>query len=211
MLKPILEIRDASITFGDDTLFSEFNLKLHAGELFSLTGESGRGKTSLLKAVLGFLPLSSGTILIDGTVVSPNTITQTRQYTSWIPQELAIPTEWVKEMVEIPFRLRANRNIKFNKETLLCYFEELGLSNELYDRRLIEISGGQRQRIMIAVTALLRRPLMLIDEPTSALDEESVGRVTSFLNRRKAEGVAILAVTHDSYFSAHSDQKYTLI
>ncbi len=210
MSHPILHIEDASISFGFGDLFTDFNLELYPRELCSLTGESGKGKTTLLRAILGFQPLQHGKIWVNGIEVTADNLSKTRKYSSWIPQELAIPTEWVKEMIHTPFNLKNNKHIKFSKDKLLEYFEELGLSSELYNRRLIEISGGQRQRIMIATTALLAKPLMIIDEPTSALDHESVIRVVNFLKKRKKEGVGILVVTHDAYFAQECDRQLSL-
>lgn len=210
MSKPILHIEDACISFGNGNLFKSFSTSLYAGELCCLTGESGKGKTTLLKAILGFIPLNAGKIWVNDIEVTLNNLAEVRKYTSWIPQELALPSEWVSDMVQVPFTLKNNRHIKFSKTRLLSYFKELGLDPVLYDRRLIEISGGQRQRIMIAVTAMLEKPLMIIDEPTSALDRESVVKVIEFLNKRKAEGIAILSVTHDKYFASACNKHFVL-
>ena len=73
-------------------------------------------------------------------------------------------------MVRLPFELKANKNNPFSKKMLFDCFAELGLDEELYNKRVGEVSGGQRQRIMIAVAALLKKPLIIVDEPTSALD-----------------------------------------
>ena len=59
------------------------------------------------------------------------------------------------------------------------------------------MSGGQRQRIMLAVAAMLNKPLIIIDEPTSALDADSTGRVLSFFRRQAERGTTVLAVSHD--------------
>ena len=81
--------------------------------------------------------------------------------------------EWVKEMVALPFDLKINRSAPFSEERLYDYFDELGLEHDLYAKRVNEVSGGQRQRIMLAVAAMLNKPLIIIDEPTSALDTGS--------------------------------------
>ena len=197
----MLHIEDASISYGHGALFSNLNLDLNAGDMFCITGESGKGKTSLLNAVLGFVPLTVGKIEVSGLLLNRENIDSLRKCIAWIPQELSIPCEWVLEMVQLPFKLRANRTIKFSKEILLAYFDALGLEHDLLKRRVTEISGGQRQRIMIAVTAMLNKPLMIIDEPTSALDATSVDKVICFLKEQTQKGTAILAVTHDPVFA----------
>lgn len=198
----MLQIENASIAYGDRVVFSGFNLDLGRGEIAGISGPSGCGKTSLLNAVLGFIPLREGRITVNGTLLGIHTIDQIRKYTAWIPQELALPQEWVKEMVRLPFDLKANRQVPFPEERLLACFEELGLERGLYDKRVNEISGGQRQRVMIAVAAMMDKPLMIVDEPTSALDAEATGRVVAFLHRQTEKGSTILAVSHDETFAA---------
>ena len=70
------------------------------------------------------------------------------------------------------------------------------------DPAAAEVSGGQRQRIMLAVAAMLNKPLIIIDEPTSALDADSTGRVLSFFRRQAERGTAVLAVSHDKDFAS---------
>ncbi len=198
----MLQIENASVAYGDRVLFSGFNLELGRGEMASISGASGCGKTSLLNAVLGFVPLHEGRITINGMLLGKNTVDHIRRHTAWIPQELALPSEWVKEMVRLPFDLKANRGTPFSEERLFACFERLGLERGLYEKRVNEISGGQRQRMMIAVAALMDKPLMVVDEPTSALDAEATGRVLAFLHRQARKGSAILAVSHDEAFTA---------
>lgn len=198
----MLQIENASIAYGDRVLFSGFNLELHGGEMASISGPSGCGKTSLLNAVLGFIPLREGSITVNGILLGKSTIDHIRKHTAWIPQELALPSEWVKEMVKIPFELKANRVAPFSEERLLICFEELGLERGLYEKRVNEISGGQRQRMMIAVAAMMNKPLMVVDEPTSALDAEATGKVLAFLHRQTEKGSAVLAVSHDEVFTS---------
>lgn len=203
----MLHIDNASIAYGSQKLFSHFNLRLHPGEIASISGPSGCGKTSLLNAVLGFIPLQEGHITVNGIRSSQTTVDQIRRYTAWLPQELALPHEWVREMVQLPFDLKINRNVPFSKKRLFGYFQELGLEEDLYDKRVSQISGGQRQRIMIAVAVMLSKPLIVVDEPTSALDAGSAGRVLEFFKKQVANGTAVLAVSHDELFAEGCQQQ----
>lgn len=206
----MIDIENISISFGSLTLFKGLNLHVHRGESICICGGSGSGKTSLLKAVLGFIPLSEGSISVDGTLLTHKTVDCIRRKIAWIPQELSLPSEWVSEMVRMPFELKANREAGFKKELLMDYFRLLGLEKELYDKRVNEISGGQRQRIMLAVTALLNKPLLVVDEPTSALDPDSCTRVISFFKSLCGKGMTILSVSHDKQFAAGCDHVFTL-
>ena len=125
----MLQIEDASIAYGNDVLFSNFNLQLERGEIASISGSSGCGKTSLLNAILGFTPLKEGRITVNDIVSDKNSIDLIRKQIAWIPQELALPLEWVKDMVQLPFSLKANRATPFSERQLFNCFEELGLEN----------------------------------------------------------------------------------
>ena len=198
----MLHINNACIAFGTEVLFSGFEMKLEKGETACIVGQSGCGKTSLLNAVMGFVPLYEGTIKVGGTLLDKSTIDLVRRQIAWIPQELALPFEWVKEMVSLPFELKVNRSVTFSEERLFMCFDELGLEHELYFKRVNEVSGGQRQRIMLAVAALLNKPLIVIDEPTSALDTGSTDKVLAFFRRQAEKGAAVLAVSHDKDFAS---------
>lgn len=209
-LDAMVNIENISISFGNLTLFRELDLQVCCGESVCICGGSGSGKTSLLKAILGFVPLSEGTIKVDGMVLTPKTVDHIRKKIAWFPQELSLPSEWVSEMVRMPFELKANREAGFSKERLMEYFISLGLEAELYDKRVNEVSGGQRQRIMLAVTALLDKLLLIVDEPTSALDPESCLRVINFFKSLCSKGMTILSVSHDKQFASGCDKVFTL-
>ena len=121
-------------------------------------------------------------------------------------QELALPLEWVKDMVQLPFGLKANRGTPFSETRLFACFEDLGLEQELYYKRVNEISGGQRQRMMIAVASMIGKPLTIVDEPTSALDSGSAEKVLSFFRRQTEKGNTILTVSHDKRFANGCDR-----
>lgn len=197
----MLHINNACIAFGSEVLFSGFNMQLNKGETTCIVGQSGCGKTSLLNAMMGFVPLKEGTIHIGGTLLDKSTIDVVRRQIAWIPQELALPFEWVRELVALPLDLKVNCSIPFSEERLYTCFDELGLEHEIYLKRVNEVSVGQRQRIMLAVAAMLDKPLIIIDEPTSALDAGSTDKVLSFFRRQAEKGAAVLAVSHDKDFA----------
>ena len=198
----MLHINNDCIAFGTEVLFSGLNLNLERGKTACIVGQSGCGKTSLLNAVMGFVPLKEGTIKVGDTLLDKSTIDIIRRQIAWIPQELALPFEWVKVLVALPFDLKVNRSVPFSEERLYEYFDDLGLEHDLYTKRVNEVSGGQRQRIMLAVAAMLNKPLIIIDEPTSALDAGSTDKVLAFFRRQAEKGAAVLAVSHDKDFAS---------
>ena len=124
----MLHINNACIAFGTEVLFSGFEMKLEKGETACIVGQSGCGKTSLLNAVMGFVPLYEGTIKVGGTLLDKSTIDLVRRQIAWIPQELALPFEWVKEMVSLPFELKVTVPFLFRKKGFLCVLTSWGWS-----------------------------------------------------------------------------------
>lgn len=202
----MIKIENLSVEFDGKFLFNSLSLDIADGEMVCICGGSGSGKTSLLKLMLGFLPMQKGRIVMNGRELNAENAEAIRHDIGWIPQELSLPCEWVSEMVYMPFQLKANRKSLFNKSLLLDKFQQLGLDDILYEKRVSEVSGGQRQRIMIAVTALLKKKIMILDEPTSALDQESCRKVIDFLNNIKKSGVTIMVVSHDRQLASACDR-----
>ncbi|MGL5273120.1 MAG: ABC transporter ATP-binding protein [Phocaeicola sp.] len=203
----MIKVNRLSINQGCHTLFRNLSFGLSAGESICICGESGSGKSSLLKALAGFIPISEGTILIDGLQLNEQCIDDIRKIIAWVPQELSLPIEWVSDMVRLPFQLAANKDAPFDEKILFSHFKELGLSEGIYHKRVNEISGGERQRIMLSVTAMLQKKIVLVDEPTSALDAQSTQLVINFFQRLcKEKGMAIVVVSHDECLTNSCNQ-----
>lgn len=206
----MIYVDNASIVYDNQIVFTDFTMHISKGTVACITGESGKGKSSLLNALMGFVSLSEGDIRIDDIHLTSSSIERIRTLIAWLPQELALPAEWVSEMIDIPFQLKTNGNRTCDKTQLFELFKELGLEESLYGKRVQEISGGQRQRIMLAVSVLLNKKVLIVDEPTSALDPQSVQRVIGFLRRLCNNGLTVLAVSHDERFIDSCDVVYKL-
>ncbi|MBO5024607.1 MAG: ATP-binding cassette domain-containing protein [Bacteroidaceae bacterium] len=198
----MLRIRNLSLSYGAQNVFRDVTFDVHRGEIVCVCGESGCGKSSMLKSVLGFVD-AEGDIQVDGIRLAETTVDEVRRCIAYIPQELSLPYETVEEMVRSPFALHTNRHIVFSEEKLMSDWRMLGLSGDLMSKRATEISGGQRQRIMLSVAGLLGKRLLLADEPTSALDEDSTLLVLDYFKMlAKERGIAVLLVSHSPIIMA---------
>ena len=198
----MIEFDNITFIYDNKPLMQHFSCCISSGEKVVLYGPSGHGKSTLLASVAGFVLPDEGSIRINGKILDSVAIQQIRRITAWLPQEFTLPFETVEELIAAPFRLKINQPSRPTRETILNHFARLGLEPELYEKRSIEISGGQRQRIMLAVAALLNKPLIVIDEPTSALDTGSTDKVLAFFRRQAEKGAAVLAVSHDKDFAS---------
>ena len=202
----ILKVNNLNVAYNNHIVIRDFSMQLRRGEMIAITGASGSGKSSLLRALMGFVPLTSGEIIFDGAQMHKGQMEKLRRQTAFLPQDLSFPCEWVSEVLETPFLFKNNKNTTVTKEMWHETFECVGLDNRIMDKRLNEISGGQRQRMLFAVIAMLDKELILLDEPTSSLDSESATLVTKFIKDMCKRGKTVLAVTHDKHFAEECDR-----
>ena len=195
----MLHIEHLVLNVGGHLLLEPgFDMRVEAGQTACLQGESGCGKTSLLKACIGLVDVAQGSIVVDGLRMNAATLTELRRRVAYLPQELALPAETVKEMVEMPFALAANEARRYALKQLPDELERLGLTADLLERRTASLSGGQRQRIMLCVAVLLGKQLLLLDEPTRALDPDAARIVCEYISAYcRRTGAAALMVSHD--------------
>lgn len=201
----MLEIKNASVNIGDVTLFDHLSFSVSDGQMLCLTGDSGCGKTTLLRAILGFQPLNGGHVSIDGELLTPSSAEEFRKFMAYVPQDLNFPIETVDELVKLPFGLKVNSAVKFSKEKLLEEWHKLELAPELYDKKVSELSGGQRQRIVISLCGMLGKSIILADEPTAALDAHASMLVYDYLRNIAANGVTVVVVSHNEQFAEKCD------
>lgn len=205
-----LSLSDASLAFGDKTLFSGFNLQVDRGQLVGITGESGCGKTSLLRAILGFVPLTTGSVEVCGLPLDAHHIHAIRQQTAYVPQELQPTASTGQDLIKLTHELTANLP-HAKREACEALMSSLGLDPSLLGLSASKLSGGQRQRLLLAAALSLPKPLLLLDEPSSALDEESTQRVgLALLRACHDDNRSALVVSHDPVLLAFCDKTITL-
>ena len=191
-------MKRATLAFGDRVLFRDLSFDLLPGQILGVAGESGVGKTSLLRLVLGFVPLTAGSVEVCGQPLNERNIDSIRRLTAYVPQELQPLAATGRDLIALTHNLAANRAAEgaaaMSIPTLLA---ALGLDDSVLELQASKLSGGQRQRILLAAALALPKPLILLDEPTSALDAESARLVIDVLRRICAEqGRAALVVSH---------------
>lgn len=206
----MLEVKNLSLTLGGKQLFEKLSFSVSDGEMLCITGVSGCGKTSLLNAVMGFLPVDGGFISIDGEQVTADSASAFRKMMSYVPQDLSFPCIKVEEMVNLPFSLHASTGSDTSKKRMMEEWQRLDLEEELYNKNVSEISGGQRQRMLIATARMLDRKIMIVDEPTSALDDNTSMIVADYLTDAARSGAIVLAVSHNAAFAARCNKTIAL-
>lgn len=193
----MLSLSDIAIQFGDNRVVSGVDLSLQKGELGSLLGASGSGKTSILKAIAGFKELANGEILLRDQVVSSPTslVPPENRNIGMMFQDLALfPHLNVKENVAFGLRNLTKELQQKKVQEMLTLVSLEGFEN----REIYELSGGQQQRIALARALAPEPSLLLLDEPFSSLDTELRTQLTKQIRViLKEQGVTALLVTHD--------------
>ena len=190
-MEDFILIDQVSYSFGQQELLKNVSLSMEKACSYALIGKSGSGKTTLLNLIAGFKQPNSGTIKMNGTL-----ITGPRRETAFLFQELGLfPWQTVEEAVTMPLKLLGQKQGRENAVDELLTHMRLQPHRNKYPG---ELSGGERQRVALARTLISEPELLMMDEPTSALDamtkEELQGLILSEQQRRKS---TLLFVTHD--------------
>jgi len=188
---PSLSVEGVEVRYGARVAVAGVWLELGAGEMLGLVGESGCGKTSLARAIVGLEPLRAGRVLLDGAPLPRGRV----QLVFQDPESALSPRLTVGQTLAEPLRLAGVRD---RRERVAELLELVGLPAAFAERPPRALSGGQRQRVGIA-RALASEPSVLVcDEPVSALDASVRAQVMNvLLDLRDRLGLSCLFISHD--------------
>lgn len=194
--KNAVEIKNAWFRYGKEEpyILEELSLSVRKGEIFSLLGGNGTGKSTLLRCIAGFLPLIRGKIFLHGRhVKSCGKKELFHHFLGMLPQDpsvLFLKDTVLEDLMEVTGKDEAEQ-----------MSERLGFS-ALLGRHPYDLSGGERQKAALAKVLLLQPEILLLDEPTKSMDAYYKKEFGNFLRALKAEGKTILMVSHDIEFCA---------
>lgn len=188
-------------------VFRNISFQVKAGECLVLTGASGTGKSTLLRAIYANYLVQSGTINIrhenkwvDLASASPHEVLNIRKKTlGYVSQFLrVIPRISAIDLVCEPLLVQG-KLIKPAKAQAKKLLNKLSIPESLWDLPPATFSGGEQQRVNIARTLIQDYPILLLDEPTASLDEKNRDAVIELINEARNQGTAVVGIFHDKY------------
>ena len=191
----ILKIEDLTLSYTNQEVLKNINLELSKGERVSILGESGSGKSSLLRCIAGFEPVNNGKIFVKNKLVSSKNfmIPTEKRNVGMVAQEKALfPHLTVKK--NISFGIEKKKH----KDEVITELTKLFKITNLLDKLPRQISGGEQQRVAFARSLAPSPNLLMLDEPFNALDNKLKQELYYELDKifQKQE-LSILLVTHD--------------
>lgn len=189
-----LALETATARLGGRTVLDGVSLAVGSGQLVALLGPNGAGKSSVIRALAGLLPLSSGRALLGGADATTLSSRERAGRAAYLPQERRIA--WNLPAVEVaalgaPF-LQAGEALERARRALA----EVEAAH-LADRGVAEMSGGERARVLLARALATEAAALMVDEPIAGLDPEAQLMVLERLRARAGAGQAVLASLHD--------------
>jgi ABC-type dipeptide/oligopeptide/nickel transport system ATPase subunit len=192
-----LSLQNLDIFYGRTQITQAINLEIEEGESFALVGESGCGKSTVLKAIAGLAPEWTGSITAFGEPRGhglDQSFSKICQMVFQDPYGSLHPRKTVDAILSEPLSIHGVGNQNERVEDVLV---SVGLDRKFRFRFPHQLSGGQRQRVAIARALVLEPKLLLLDEPTSALDVSVQAEILNLLKRlRREQSLTFLMVTH---------------
>lgn len=204
MTETILEIKNLKKSYGENQVLKDISLTVHQGEVISIIGSSGSGKSTFLRSINLLETPTGGQIFYRGkNVLDENyDLTHYREKLGMVFQSfnlfenLNVLENTIVAQTTVLKKERSEAE-KIAKENL----NKVGMGEQYWQAKPKQLSGGQKQRVAIARALSMNPDAILFDEPTSALDPEMVGEVLKIMKELAQEGLTMIVVTHEMEFA----------
>jgi phospholipid/cholesterol/gamma-HCH transport system ATP-binding protein len=200
--RPLVQLERMSVDFGRQHVLRDIDLTIPRGQTLAVIGESGCGKTVLLKSIIGLLRPTHGAVRFDGlnlAEASEAELTRQRTRFGFLFQQAALfDSMTIAQNISFPLRQHAAKSADEIREIVLARVAEVGLPEAVLLKKPAELSGGMRKRVGLARALAMEPEIMLYDEPTTGLDPIMSDVINELiLSTRQRHPVTSIVVTHD--------------
>ena len=190
-----IEVNNLTKHFEQRVIFEKLSFLVKKGEKVTITGASGKGKTTLLRLLAGIIAPDEGSISFNNKEFNSQNARAIRQQIAYLPQGIDL---MVSNGVELAQLLQIEPKLAFP------YLEKLLLSTNIMQQPFAEISGGEKQRMLISLILSLQRPILLLDEPTSALDKNSSEKLIDLIWSNP--NITMISTSHNPEWEKRCEQ-----
>lgn len=198
--KTLIEVKNFSVAFNNQYILKDVNFIVKERECLTILGESGAGKTTVLRALIGLIKPTSGEVIVEGqdiTKLSERELTPVRRKIAFAFQNGALfDSMSVFDNIALPLREHTQLSPEAIRKRVMKELEDLDLS-ETIDLLPGELSGGMKKRVGIARSMILKPKVMLYDEPTVSLDPYNTANLVNIMLKLKKRKTTSILVTHD--------------
>src|SRR6516225_5436613 len=192
--RPIVKCTDVRKSYGAFEVLKGISFSVRKGEVVCIIGPSGSGKSTLIRCINALVPITSGTIHVEGIDVGDRKLGMVFQQYNLFPHKTALQNVM---MAPIHVLRQEKKAVEERSRALLAKVRLAGKEDSYPG----ELSGGQQQRVAIARSLAMRPDVMLFDEVTAALDPETVKEVLVTIRELAEEGMTCMLVTHEMGFA----------
>lgn len=200
--EPLVAVEDISVQFGSQKVLRNISLKIPAGQTIVLIGESGCGKTVLMKSIIGLVTPQRGRVFFDNNNIhemNDRQLSKLRLRFGYVFQNAALfDSMTVGQNVAFPLRQDGGYTQAEIREEVLSRLSEVGLPSDDVRKKPAELSGGMRKRVGLARALIMKPEIIMYDEPTTGLDPIMSDVINELILRtRRRNAVTSIVVTHD--------------
>ncbi|MFZ7121191.1 MAG: ABC transporter ATP-binding protein [Eubacteriaceae bacterium] len=190
----MIEYKNIYVEFNNNIIFNNFNLFINKNEKILLNAPSGKGKSTLIKMLLGLHPNYTGDIYFEGNMVDSKNINIVRTKISYVSQDVDLPKGNVEELIQNIYKYKKNRHLNYNESRVVDILKEFEMDETILDKNIIELSGGERQRLGFIIAILLERQIWIMDEVTSGLDKKLKNYIMNYIIKQNK---TVIIISHD--------------
>ena len=209
----LIDAKNISFSYGNKKILNNIDFQLYQGDVLSLVGQNGCGKTTLLKTLLGIFK-SDGEIKILSKNINEYKNKELAKLISYVPQTNQIPFDYTVFEVVLMGRLAHiglfSNYSQIDKEIALKALEKVGITN-LKDNIYSKISGGERQLTFIARALTQESKIIFMDEPVTGLDYGNQLKLLKFLKELSSEGYTFVKTTHYPDHALYASNKVIML